>query len=639
MKAILACAAFLLLFQSAWSIERIEPTLYICYAREIVLHKEPTAASEAAGHLLFGMPAVALAKHNDWFGVYVKGGGKGWVQTSDMVTQKDFAAQYPHLAVNDAYVAQLIKESVQATSKKRDDSRLSEIKFMKVKGESEEIYVRRDNVVIRSKPTLNARPIRNTFQGEAFVVAGMVRGFYKIEYDEGKFGWISEDMVSPDTLEYMISIENAAGSPKEASIYVLTTPEEKAPIMARARRDFTYEILSEKDKFYQIRLDSLRTGWIPSNELRITRPGLKNPLPSAESPIAAPSGAAPTGAVSAQPLTPSPAPVPAKAAPVPAPAAQPPAVVAPPVSAPVPPAPAPVAAPVAPQPAASPLPAPPPPAPPAPVETLSVKTAIETAPVSTPFTKLDSLKTLQNQEKVKQKELEKMQAEAKQDSLAIKGRIETLKVTKMKELDSLRQALNNRFKFMKDSLAAEKEKYLKFQNSVETLAKLQKQKEALPAEITKLHGQAKDTRERAQNLKELAQFEFDVDTSARAKDSLVKLARVLDSTAGNKEMVLKSIDAEIASLNTIKPEAAAREVSLIDSAEKVLPAVQKNEFTALLQKQAALDQMLAQAKTQLTVDARDRLKKIGTDLKAETALLKKIETETTALEKELRKKR
>jgi len=70
MRAALTFAAFLLFFQSVPAIERIEPTLYICYAREIVLHKEPAAASESAGHLLFGMPAVALAKHNDWFGVY-----------------------------------------------------------------------------------------------------------------------------------------------------------------------------------------------------------------------------------------------------------------------------------------------------------------------------------------------------------------------------------------------------------------------------------------------------------------------------------------------------------------------------------------------------------------------------------------
>jgi Txe/YoeB family toxin of Txe-Axe toxin-antitoxin module len=299
-----------------------------------------------------------------------------------------------------------------------------------------------------------------------------------------------------------------------------------------------------------------------------------------------------------------------------------------------------------PAPVPSPAPAPTPPAPPAPApakDSLAKPSPDSSAaagtPAASPFAKLDSLKTLQNQEKAKQQELEKQATEAKQDSLAIKGKIETLKSAKMKELDSLRQALNNRFKYLKDSLAVEKEKFLKFQNSAETLDKLKKQKEVLPGEITKLHGQAKDIRERAQNLKELAKFEFDIDTSARARDSLLKTSRALDSAAGAKETLLKGVDAEMASLSSMKPEDAARETARIDSVEKALPAVQKTEFTALLQKQAALDQMLAAARTQMVADAKERLKKLSVDLKAAAALIKKIDVEMAGLEREMRKKR
>ncbi|MFH0919645.1 MAG: SH3 domain-containing protein, partial [Fibrobacterota bacterium] len=289
MKGLLLVLTILLLVIPVQSVERIDPTLYICFAKEIVIHKEPQTTSESSGNLLFGMPAVAMARHNDWLGVYLRGGGKGWIQASDMASQKDFIAQYPHLTVNDAFTAQLIKEAVQSTVQKRSDNKLGELKFMKVFGESEEIYVRKDNVIIRSKPSLNARPIRNTFLGEAFIAAGMVRGFYKIEYDEGKFGWIAEDQISPDTIEYLISMENAAGTPKEATVYVMKTPDEKAAILARARRDFQYEILTEKASWYKIRLDSLRSGWVPMQDFRITRPGLKNPTPSAETPVIKPS--------------------------------------------------------------------------------------------------------------------------------------------------------------------------------------------------------------------------------------------------------------------------------------------------------------------------------------------------------------
>ncbi len=603
MKKTLAAILFILLFTTVFPVERIEPTLYICIAREVVVHKEPQSTSESSGNLLFGMPAVALARHNDWLGVYLKGGGKGWILLSDMAKEKDFATQYPHLTVNDSYVAQLIKEAVQSVAKRKIDNKLGELKFMKIMGESEEVYVRKDKTVIRSKPSLNARPIRNTFIGEAFVVSGMVRGYYKIEYDEKKFGWLSEEQASPDTTEYMISMENSIGSPKEAVVYVLNDPDEKSPIIGRARRDFTYEVLSGKNLWYEIRLDSMRGGWIKSNDFKIVRQGLKTSTPSSgDAPAANPSN---TGDAAKTAATPAP-----QNASVPVPTQ-------PPATQPV----------VAPQSMVDVR------------DTPVVKAEEETPKPTTPFVKIDSLKMLVNQGKVKAKDLEKQIAEAKQDSLAIKGKIEKLKADKLKEMDSLRLMLNNRYKFLKDSLANEKEKYLGFEKSAETLLKLQKAKDSLPGEIIKLHSQAKDIRDRAQNLKELAQFEFDIDTSARAKDSMIKHSKSLDSTAGSHETFLKGIAAQVQALNSTSPEAAALVVSQIDSVEKALPAAQKNEFTALLQKQAALEQMLGQAKTQMVLDAKERIKKLAEELKSTNSSIKRMEGEQVVLERELRKKR
>jgi len=197
------------------------------------------------------------------------------------------------------------------------------------------------------------------------------------------------------------------------------------------------------------------------------------------------------------------------------------------------------------------------------------------------------------------KQLDQADAVIKQDSLAMEKEMNALRAGFAQRLDSARLTINQRIQFLKDSLAAEKSKAeaMKAGNAPDPkirLAEIGKTVETLKEEIKSNKNKSAKTRDRAANLKALAEFEFDVDTSAHAKDSLFAYASGLDSAAAEKEKQTAAIETEAAGLSQQQTIDVAAVLKNIDSTYLSLGTRQTEMFTGLLQNQKVGDDSAAQ---------------------------------------------
>jgi SH3-like domain-containing protein len=823
-KSIFLCIAVFYLFVNAQ--ETVEPSIYFCIKPTVKLHKKPQANAPLTGDEVFGKPVVVMARHNEWLGVYKENGVKGWVKKSDILNKNEFAARYSHLPLNEVYLIQFLDNTVRGLSKRRfemaplkegaPEKDKGKGEFVKNTGETAEVYVLRDNVKIRSRPTPNSRVLRSTFRGEAFRVVNMMRSRYMVEYEDKRYGWISEQLARPEIIEYKISRYNDWGTPKESYAYIRSNPTRKGNIIGTAKEGFRFEILDKKDKWYKVRLDASRFGWILMSNFRIIRKADPREIP------AIPEKDSKITAIETRPAEPkkkADAQVQAVAAPAPPP--PPP----PPPAAPPPPAPKPVVEP--PKKETVPAPAPPPP-PQAEPQTqpaflkfvssynLRVRNGPSTkkkvignvdfgdcheikklkngwcslvlengatgytlskffasaqdifnildkarraakqrvngvavpgiplvslhkgphgrfqriylvepndtlfvvgrfgpwrrvfvasggigwayAPFLRPlaamtkrykkkrlpngrysktrsgqavldnytreaFVKSLSYKSVQehkhrtskdsalvryylaeqkkikadistivnkkkaalNAEREKINGINKKLQAARQDSLATGKKIESMRKTGMARLDSQRVSMNNRFSAQRDSLKKKKEEFLKLKENVKAIDDLKKQKEALGAEIKKLKKAAEEARKRAANLKEIAKYEFDVDASPRAKDSILAYAKQCDSLAVVKEAALKQAAQDIKKFSGTKPKEIPIIIARIDSTGKALTAVQKQQFGALIQEQKKFEKDLGVKQGKLIATIKADLGKIYQELENQKKAVAQIQ--------------
>ncbi|MFH0919062.1 MAG: SH3 domain-containing protein [Fibrobacterota bacterium] len=740
MRGILAALLIPVAFTQA--IERLEPAVYFCNRPEQVLYKEPLNTTMPAGKLQFGMAVAVKVRHQDWLGLFTLDGIKGWAPAASLLPKAGFAQRYPHIALNEEGLKKLLQDATAAAPAKKNEAP-AEI-LVRNKGETEEVYVRKDNVNIRSKPTVNSRVLRQTFQGEAFRLADMIRGWYRVEYDEGLFGWLSEECAWPDSSEHTISLNNDAGMPKAAGTYIMAEPRPDTRIVAKAKKERVYEILAEQEGWLHVRLDSLRTGWILDADFRVIRQGQKKrpvlfapaaPLPAAPPPppppVPAPELALVLHTHTGFFKSPNPRLKPARIATageafmiqrmslewarialpgddtvyaplrafgrtadlfglfdrdaravkrtvlsvalpaVPAiclykgPSAKfakagiadekdtllacgafggyqyvvstrlmgwacsgqlssPPDLnrgpkgraLAPSLAARVQAAPkltrtefldgmtAALPADLLPAPTS---------------DSALIKTYLAEMESYRIHIRalLDSKTAEVAAETKKRDETDQRLLTARMDSMAADSQLLSRSTGELARLDSQRIALNIRFTFQKDSLAKERARLEQSKDAVALLAKLKEEQATLKGEINILKTRSKDSRERAMNLKALAAVEFDIDTSARAKDSLLRFASGCDSAVRDKELRAFRLEGDIATAGAIKPEEIPAKIAHIDSSDAALLPVQREAALALVQRQQNMEKAFAEARAQGAKASSEKL----TGLRKERAAL------------------
>jgi len=227
-------------------------------------------------------------------------------------------------------------------------------------------------------------------------------------------------------------------------------------------------------------------------------------------------------------------------------------------------------------------------------------------------------------EKAKLTLLENQIIQLKKDSSRIRDTLLFLRQSRFQQIDSIRVSINERYRQKKDSLTTERTRQSDLSAGTETITRLIKKKETLLMEIGNLRRVSKKVKERIANLKVLAQYEFDIDTSARAKDSLNALTKSCDSSAFLKEGLLKSIDQDILQVQKYKPGDGSEVLSQIEAQEKLLPSLQKAEALALMTRQNSVDPELALLKSQWTTEISTRLKKARQDYKIQVDRVKSL---------------
>lgn len=571
-------------FETAVAVEHMDPLTCFCLSEQAFLYRDPLKNSLIVGSLKLGMPAIAMARYNEWTGVYLQGGNKAWILSKDIAAWAGFRARYPHIVADSTAGEALLNEARQSPGGKRLFAPpKNEEFFVTTGGETEEIFIRKDNVRIYSKPMKSSRIRRETFKAEAFKVNTMIRGWYRVEYGKGQFGWLEDDAASPDPIEVSISLNHDAGSPKDSFCFVGREPRTETDIIARARRDLVYEILAEKNGWYQIRLGRDRTGWTPVKDMKIVRKAMPREAP-AQDPL--PSQAAPARPVPPAPPTPSaPASAPATAQKAPAPSPPSSDTVAPPV----------VSPPTAPAPAPA-----------------------KEAPSGSP----DSAKVRPDFSKSRVAELETMIVQLKKDSARINDTIVLLRQRKLREFDSIRVLQSDRVKSRRDSVTGERARHAQPASGNDTSSDLHRKKGALLSEIADLRGAAGSYRNRSAQLTVGAAFEFESDTSSHVKDSLLGLAAMKDSLAALKEAEIRKLAA-----GTGEPSGrgADRNLLRLDSLDKAIAGQQTADALSLSLRQSSLEQELSLTRTRLSADINNRLRAARQEYKTQLDLLKSMQ--------------
>ncbi|OGJ87284.1 MAG: hypothetical protein A2268_09170 [Candidatus Raymondbacteria bacterium RifOxyA12_full_50_37] len=259
---------------NAAAVEKITPVIYFCAKDRVVLRAKPMEAADSTAQTSFGVPVIALARHQGWLGIYLDDGTKAWALEAAFLTREQFQAAYPYINFNEEFLSTLLSWAQGVQPKQT----ASQAQVIKIKGESEEVYIKKGYANIYSKPNTHSRVLRETYEGEAFQPVNMIRGWYQVEYDENSFGWIAEDMAQPDTIEIAVSPLATFGSVKSDFAYVYSDPLPTANIKRKAKKGLIYEIVTPKEGWYKIRLDETKFGWINSGDFYVVK-GSRVPPP------------------------------------------------------------------------------------------------------------------------------------------------------------------------------------------------------------------------------------------------------------------------------------------------------------------------------------------------------------------------
>ncbi|GLB58327.1 SH3 domain-containing protein [Cytobacillus sp. NCCP-133] len=122
------------------------------------------------------------------------------------------------------------------------------------------------SLTVRNKGSLNGKPLGSVTKGQYFAILAESNNWSKIEYQSGSFGWVASwfmDITSerntgsaqqPVNRSSAIILHNGSNIRKKASA--------QSPVIQRANQGDSFEIISLKSDWYEIRLPNGGTGFV-----------------------------------------------------------------------------------------------------------------------------------------------------------------------------------------------------------------------------------------------------------------------------------------------------------------------------------------------------------------------------------------
>src|SRR3989339_784416 len=197
--------------------------------------------------------------------VYLSKDSVGWVSAEKIVSKEEFNPEY----FSDTFISGQI-QNYQKASGQRPELRQQKkhtAPRLRTEGLIDSGTVTGSDINIRTNPDLRSTVIIKARQNARLKIIGSKNGWYQVQIDESKQGWIYAGLVRIDQQSVEIPAQAKVGVGTGTLAYVRSGPDATTPVMCLAPGNTVLEITEDEGTWCAVKIDSLNRGWLFGSRL------------------------------------------------------------------------------------------------------------------------------------------------------------------------------------------------------------------------------------------------------------------------------------------------------------------------------------------------------------------------------------